>query len=57
MFKRVSIRLDFFHATEFGSSENIEEKVYQVYTKSGLSWSAVSLGTEAASYTLLVQVS
>ena len=34
-----------------------EEKVYEVYILFGLSWSAVSIGTGAASYKRLVQVS
>ena len=36
-------------------SEHSEEKVYEVCTLSGLSWSVVSLGTGAASYKQLVQ--
>ena len=39
---------------DFGSSEHSEEKVYEVYILSGLSW---SVGTGAASYKWLVQVS
>ena len=46
--------LDYFHATDFGDSEHSEEKVYEVYIPSGLSWSAVSIGTGAASYKRLV---
>ena len=49
--------LDIFHTTDFGSSEHSEEKVYEVCTLSGLGWSAASLGTGAASYKQLVQVS
>ena len=47
----------FWPASAYGlwSSEHSKEKVYVVYTLSGLSWSAVSLGTEAASYKRLVQ--
>ena len=51
------VRLDFFHASDFGGSEHIEEMVYEVYTQSGLSLSAVFIGTGAASYKRLVQVS
>ena len=51
------VRLDFFHAMYFGGSEHSEEKVYEVYILFGLSWSAVSIGTGAASYKRLVQVS
>ena len=51
------VRLDFFHATDFGGSEHSEEKVYEVYILFELSWSAVSIGTGAASYKRLVQVS
>ena len=52
------VRLDFFHATDFGSSEHSKEKVYEVYILSGLtSWSAVSVGTGATSYKRFVQVS
>ena len=51
------VRLDFFHAMDFGSSEHTEEKIHKVYILSGLSWSAVSLGTGATSYKQLVQVS
>ena len=43
------VRLDFFHATDFGGSEHSEEKVYEVYILFRLSWSAVSTGTGAAS--------
>ena len=42
---------------DFGSSEHSEEKVYEVYILSGLSWSVASLGTGASSYKRLVQVS
>ena len=42
---------------DFWSSEHSEEAVYKVYTLCGLSWSAVSLETGAASYKWLVQVS
>ena len=42
---------------DFGCSEHSEEKEYEIYTLSGLSWSAVTLGTGAASYKHLVQVS
>ena len=41
--------LDFFHGMDFGGSEYSEEKVYEVYILFGLSWSAVSIGTGAAS--------
>ena len=51
------VRLDFFHATDFWGSEHSEEKVYEVYILFELSWSAVSIGTGAASYKRLVQVS
>ena len=44
------VRLDFSHATDFGGSEHSEEKAYEVYILSGLSWSNVSIGTGAASY-------
>ena len=44
------MRLDFFHATDFGGSEHSLEKVYEVYVLFELSWSAVSIGTGAASY-------
>ena len=40
----------FFYATDFGGSEHSEEKVYEVYILFGLSWSAVFIGTGAASY-------
>ena len=49
--------LDFFHATDFGGSEHSEEKVYEVYILFELSWSTVCIGTGAASYKQLVQVS
>ena len=49
--------LDFFHATDFGGSEHSEEKVYEVSILFDLSWSTVSIGTGAASYKRLVQVS
>ena len=45
-----SVRLDFFYATDFRGSEPSEEKVYEVYILFGLSWSAVSIETGAASY-------
>ena len=48
---------DFFHAMDFGCSEHSEEKVYEVYTQSGIRWSTVSIGTGAVSYKRLVQVS
>ena len=55
------VRLDFFHATDFRGPEHSEEKVYGVYILFELSWSAVSIGTGAASYKRfisgLVQVS
>ena len=38
-------------------AQNSEEKVYEVYILFELSWSAVSIGTGAASYKRLVQVS
>ena len=43
-------RPDFFHATDFGGSEHSIDKVYEVYILFELSWSAVSIGTRAASY-------
>ena len=43
------VRLDFFYGTDFGGSENSKEKVYEVYSLFGLSWSAVSIRTGAAS--------
>ena len=52
-----SVRLDYFHATDFGGSEHSEEKVYEVYILFQLCLSAVSIGFEAASYKQLVQVS
>ena len=42
---------------DFGDSEHSEEKVCEVYILFELSWSAVSIGTGAASYKRLVQVS
>ena len=46
---------------DFRSPEHSEEKVYEVHILFGLSWSAVSIGTGAASYKRfisgLVQVS
>ena len=55
------VRLDFFHATDFRGPEHSEEKVYEVYILFGVNWSAVSIGTGAASYKQfisgLVQVS
>ena len=35
---------------DFGGSEQSEETVYEVYILFGLSWSAVSIGTGAASF-------
>ena len=52
-----SVRLDFFHATDFGGSEHSKEKVYEVYILFELSWSAVPIEIGAASYKRLVQVS
>ena len=43
-------RLDFFHVTDFWGSEHSVEKVYEVYILFEFSWSAVSIGTGAASY-------
>ena len=51
------VRLDFIHAMDFGGSEQSEEKVYEGYILFEISWSAVSIGTGAASYKWLVQVS
>ena len=51
------VRLDFFHATDFGGSEHSEERVYEVYILFELSWSAVSIGSGGSSYKRLVQVS
>ena len=51
------VHLDIFHAMDFGSSEHTEERVYEVYIRSGLNWSAVSLRTGATSYKWLVQAS
>ena len=51
------VHLDFFHAMDFGGSEHSEEKVYEVYILFEISWSAVSIGTGAASYKRLIQVS
>ena len=53
------VHLDFFHATDFRGPEHSKEKVYmyEVYIQFELSWSAVSIGTGAASYKRLVQVS
>ena len=42
--------LDFFLAMNFWHSEHNVEKVYEVYTLSGLSWSVVSIGTCVTSY-------
>ena len=42
---------------DFRGPQHTEEKVYEVYFQFGLSWSAVSIGTGAASYKRLVQVS
>ena len=47
----------FFHAMDFRSSEHSKKSVYEVYILSGLSWSAVSLGTGAASCKWLVELS
>ena len=44
------VRLDFFHAEDFGGSEHSEEKVYEVYILFELSWSAVPIGNVTASY-------
>ena len=44
------VRLNFFHVTDFRGPEHSEEKVYAVCILFGLSWSAVSIGTGAASY-------
>ena len=44
---------DFFNATDFGGSEHSEQKVCEVYIQSGLSWSAVSIGTGPATYKLV----
>ena len=52
-----SVRLVFFYATDFRGSKHSKDKVYEVCILSGLSWSAVSIGTRAASYKRLVQVS
>ena len=52
-----SVCLDFFHAMDLGGSEHSKEKVYEVYILFELSWSAVSIGTGAASCKRLVQVS
>ena len=41
------VRLDFFHAMGLRGSEHIEEKVYEVYTQSVLSWSTVSIGNRS----------
>ena len=51
------VRLDFFHATDFRGSEHSIEMVYEVYILFELSLSAVSIGTGAARYKRLVQVS
>ena len=40
----------FLHATDIRGPEHSEEKIYEVYILFGLSWSAVSIGTGAASY-------
>ena len=50
------VHLGLFHATDFRGPEHSEEKVYEVCILFGLSWSAVSIGTGAASYKRLVQV-
>ena len=49
-----SVNLEVFHATDVRSSKHSEEKVYEVYTRSGFSWRAVSIRTGAASYKQLV---
>ena len=36
-----AVRFDLFHATDFGCSEHSEDKVYEVYTRSLLSWSGM----------------
>ena len=51
------VRLYIFYAMDFRGSDHSEEKVYEVYTQFGLSWSTVFIGTGAASYKRLVQVS
>ena len=51
------VRLDFFHAMDFGGSEHSVEKVYEVYILFELSWSAVSIGTGEPVVSSLVQVS
>ena len=51
------VRLDFFTAMDFGISEHSEEKVYEVFILSELSWIMVSIGTRATSYKRLFQVS
>ena len=43
------VHLDFFHAADFRGPEHSKEKVYEVYILFGLSWSAVSIRTGAAS--------
>ena len=47
---KAGVRLDFFHATDFGGSDHSVEKVYEVYILFELSRSDVSIGTGAASY-------
>ena len=46
------VHLDFFQATDFGSSEHKEEKlsIGSFHSVSGLSWSTVFLGTRATSW-------
>ena len=51
------VRLDFFHAMDFQGSEHSEENIYEVYILFERGWNAVSIGTGAASYKRLVQVS
>ena len=41
---------------EFRNLGHSEEKIYELYTLSGLSWSAVSIRTGAANHKQLVQV-
>ena len=53
----IGVCLDFIQAMDFWGSEYSEEKVYEVYILFELSWSAESIGTGAASYKQLVQVS
>ena len=44
------VHLDFFHAMDFRCSQHSEEKVYEVYIRFELSWSAIPIGTGAATY-------